>query len=155
MESRKSQKGGPMLHKAIVSVWMSIVIVLCLTAPFSATPVDSPVADAAQRGDIERVRSLLKQAADVNAAQADGMTALHWAALNGNVEMAQLLLYAGASVKATTRVGGYTPLLAAARVGQASAVEPLLKAGSDANAASSAGVTAIMLAAKAGSVEIA
>ena len=63
------------------------------------------------------MRTLLKQGADVNAAQGDGMTALHWAARNGDVELAQMLLYAGANVKATTRLGGYTPLMLAARAG--------------------------------------
>ena len=104
-----------MMHRfAIGKLRMSIIVLLCLTATLSSAPVDSPVADAAQAGSLERVRSLLKQAADVNAAQADGMTALHWAAVNGNAEMTQMLLYAGAGAKATTRVGGYTPLLAAA-----------------------------------------
>ena len=48
-----------------------------------ATAPDTPVADAAMRGDIEAVRSLLRDGADVNAAQGDGMTALHWAADQG------------------------------------------------------------------------
>ena len=63
------------------------------------------MADAAARGDREAVKSLLKQAADVNAAQGDGMTALHWAAMNGDVELAQMLIVAGANVRATTRLG--------------------------------------------------
>ena len=62
------------------------------------------------KGDKDAVRALLKQGADVNAAQGDGMTALHWAARAGDAEMAQMLVYAGANVKATTRLGGYTPL---------------------------------------------
>ena len=57
------------------------------------------------------VKALLKQAADVNAAQGDGMTALHWAAMNGDAELAQMLIFAGANVRATTRLGTYTPLL--------------------------------------------
>ena len=49
------------------------------------------------------VTALLKQGADVNAAQGDGMTALHWAAMNGDAELAKMLIYAGANVRATTR----------------------------------------------------
>src|SRR5687767_4407500 len=71
---------------------------------------DSPVADAAQRGDVEALRTLVKQGADVNAAQGDGMTALHWAAVNGSVEMTEILIAAGASTSALTRLGRYTPL---------------------------------------------
>ena len=72
----------------------------------AATPYEAPVADAAERGDAEEVRTLLRQGADVNAAQADGMTALHWAAQTNRPEIAEVLLYAGASVKVTTRLGG-------------------------------------------------
>ena len=78
---------------------------------------ESPVADAAARGDREAVKALLKQAADVNAAQGDGMTALHWAAMNGDVDLAQMLIFAGANVSATTRLGDYTPLYLASQQG--------------------------------------
>ena len=71
------------------------------------------------RGDRDAVKTLLKQGADVNAAQGDGMTALHWAARKGDAELAQMLLYAGANVKATTRLGGYTPLYLAGQSGNA------------------------------------
>src|SRR5207237_10353467 len=75
------------------------------------------VADAAMHGDREAVRALLKQAADVNAAQGDGMTALHWAAMKNDADLAQTLLFAGANIKAATRLGGYTPPILAARAG--------------------------------------
>jgi len=71
------------------------------------------------------VRTLLKDGADVNTAQADGMTALHWAAQKGDVELAKVLLYASANVRATTRIGGYTPLLIASRNGDAAMIETL------------------------------
>ena len=45
------------------------------------------------------MRALLKDGADVNAAQGDGMTALHWAAQKGDVELAKMLLYAGANAE--------------------------------------------------------
>ena len=83
-----------------------------------ATLPDSPVADAAMKGDIEAVRALLKDGADVNAAQGDGMTALHWAAEAGDVEMVGMLLYAGAGLESVTRLGDYTPLHLASKAGK-------------------------------------
>ncbi len=116
---------------------------------------DSPVADAAMRGDVEAVRSLLKQGADVNAAQGDGMTALHWAAMEGRADLAEVLMYAGASVAATTRLGSYTPLHLAAKEGYAAVASALLAAGADPNAGTSTGgATPLHLAAEVGSVSV-
>ena len=91
----------------------SVLGLLALTALIHAAP-SSLVADAAMQGNRDVVRSLLKQAADVNAAQGDGMTALHWAAMKDDAELVQTLLFAGANVRATTRIGSYTPLILAA-----------------------------------------
>lgn len=108
-------------------------------ALLAATPGDPPLADAAMRGDLDAVKRLLREGADVNAPHGDGMTALHWAAEQGNLEMVKTLLYAGANVDALTRIGNYTPLLLAAQAGQASVMKPLLDAGSDVNAATTTG----------------
>jgi len=118
------------------------------------TPADeSPVADAVMRGDSARVRVLIKQGLDVNAAQADGMTALHWAAQRGDAGGAQMLMYAGARVDAVTRNGNYTPLHLAARNGRAAAVRALLAAGADVNALTTTGaVSALHFAASNGDV---
>ena len=97
------------------------------------------VADAAKSGDAAAVKALLKQGADVNAAQGDGMTALHWAASRGDAAMAQMLLSAGANIRATTRLGGITALHLASQAGHAPVVAALLAAGADANAATSTG----------------
>jgi ankyrin repeat protein len=91
----------------------------------------SMVADAAMRGDAAAVKGLLQQGADVNAAQGDGMTALHWAARRGDADTVRMLLYAGANWRATTRLGGHTPLLLASQMGHARAIEALLEAGAD------------------------
>lgn len=117
----------------------------------AATPPESPVADAAQQGSVEQVRALLQQGADVNAAQSDGLTALHWAAMNNNREMVDLLLYAGATVRPLTRVGGYQPLHLAARSGHVEVAEALLAAGANPNAWTSTGVTPLHFAALANS----
>jgi ankyrin repeat protein len=125
---------------------------LCLSVLLRAGAVSAPVADAAQAGDREAVKALIRQAADVSAAQGDGMTALHWAAQHDDPELARMLLYAGANVRATTRINGYTPLLLAARAGHAAVMEPLLDAGADAGGATGNGTTALMFAAASGEV---
>ena len=78
------------------------------------------------------------------------MTALHWAAMNGDTELAQMLVFAGANVKATTRIGSYTPLYLASQQGNAAVLEVLLKAGADAKAGTANGTTPLMVAAQAG-----
>ena len=113
----------------------------------------TPVADGAMVGDREAVRALLQQGADVNAAQGDGMTALHWTALYGDGEMAKMLLYAGANVKASTRLGAFTPLVLASKSGHGSMVSTLFEAGANPNDATTNGTTALMLAAASGSVD--
>jgi ankyrin repeat protein len=108
------------------------------------------VPDAAMTGDRDAVRALLQKGADVNAAQGDGVTALHWAATRGDAELANMLLVAGANVRATTRFGGYMPLHVAAERGFAPVVQALVKGGADANATTLRGTTPLMLAASAG-----
>ena len=52
--------------------------VLLLASGWARAQAAASLADAAEKKDRARVAALLKQGADVNAAQADGMTALHW-----------------------------------------------------------------------------
>lgn len=119
----------------------------------SAAP-GSPVADAAMRDDEARVQALLRDGADVNAAQGDGMTALHWAAENGNDALARTLVVAGARVDVVTRLGDYTPLHIAARKGDAAVARVLLEAGAEPSVRTSpAGVRPLHYAAASGSVE--
>ena len=108
------------------------------------------VADMAAKGDRAAVRALLKDGADVNAAQGDGTTALHWAAMKGDAELVQMLIVAGANVKATTRIGAYTPLYLAAKGGHTAAIAALLAGGADAKTATANGATPLMIAAAAG-----
>ncbi len=118
-----------------------------------ATPYESLVADAAQKGDLEAVRALLQQGADPNAAQPDGLTGLHWAALNDELGIAEILLYAGATVSPVTRVGGYTPLHLASQSGHGVVARTLLEAGADANAYTTTGVSSLHFAAQADAAE--
>ena len=128
-----------------------LALVFMLTAALGAQSM-SPVADAAMRGDKDAVRSLLKQGADVNGAQGDGMSALHWAAERGDAELADMLLVAGADINAVTRIGQYTPLHLAGKSGSAPVITALVKTGADVNARSTnSGVTALHMAASSGS----
>src|SRR5262245_58210613 len=85
-------------HKSMRSSVLTMTLIgalLCMSVLIlAAPPSNSPVADAAARGDKDAVRGLLQKGADVNAAQSDGMTALHWAAYKGDAELADMLLYA-------------------------------------------------------------
>lgn len=128
----------------------SCLAVLLALAPVSAA-VDAPVADAAMRQDLEAVRGLIARGADPDGAHGDGMTALHWAAQHGDVEIIALLTGAGADVAGRTRLGGHTPLHVASRRARAAAVRALLAAGADAGAVTSTGATALHFAAGSGS----
>lgn len=137
----------------ITGLTVSAIAALWLTALMQAAAISTPVADAAMQGNRDAVRTLLKDGADVNSAQADGMTALHWAATKDDVDLATILLYAGANLRATTRLGGYTPLLLASKSGHAGMIETLVKAGADSNAATTNGTTPLMFAAASGKVD--
>jgi ankyrin repeat protein len=130
---------------------LAFVLVLVGTAMAHAASTD--VADAAKRGDRDAVRAALARKADVNAAQIDGSTALHWAAERDDLDMADQLIRAGARVTARTREG-VTPLQLAATNGSAGMIDRLLKAGADVNASLSAGGdTALMMAARTGKTD--
>jgi len=150
-----------MLRKTLTTAAFSTAafFALSLSTGMQAAPAASggrgTVVEAAMRGDHEAVRTLLKSGDDVNSAQADGMTALHWAVQKGDVELAKLLLYGGANVRATTRIGGYTPLLIASKNGNAQMIQTLLDGGADPKSATSNGATALMLAAVAGNADAA
>lgn len=137
-----------------VGVWAGVVLSavgLAGRLPSAATGSDALV-DAVMRADRDAVRALLQQKIDVNAAQPDGTTALHWAARQDDLETAQSLLRAGARAAASTRYG-VTPLYLACVNGSAAMIGALLRAGVDPNAANPGGETALMTAARTGKVD--
>ena len=132
---------------------MRLILVFLLLGTGAAYGATTDVADAAKRGDRDAVRAALARKADVNAAQIDGSTALHWAAERDDLDMADQLIRAGARVTARTREG-VTPLQLAATNGSATMIDRLLKAGADVNAPLSAGGdTALMMAARTGKTD--
>ncbi len=125
--------------------------VLLFSSNLHAAATDALLADAAQRMDRAKIRTLLKQRVDVNTPQIDGMTALHWAAYKDDLEIAALLVRAGANVNAANRYG-VTALSLACTNGNAALVELLLEAKADPNAALPGGETPLMTAARTGRV---
>jgi ankyrin repeat protein len=110
------------------------------------------IADAASKGNKAEIERLLKRGADVNTQQADGATALQWAAYRGDAKLAELLLKAGAKPGLANRDGA-TPLWLAAARGDAAVIQALLKAGADANEQLPLGRRPLMLAARSGNVD--
>jgi len=140
------------MNRMLRGLCAAVAGALCLTALVHAAS-SAAVADAAMRGDKDAIRALLKQGADVNQPQPDGMSALHWVATSGDVELLDMLLYAGANVRATTRLGGYAPMHVASQAGHAPVIDALVKAGADVNALTSTGATPLMLAATSGKAD--
>ena len=129
------------------------LLLLVLGLSGAALAAERPtLADAVEQRDRARVRTLLQGGVDVNAAQVDGTTALHWAAYHDDAETAGLLLRAGAHVNAVNRYG-LPPLAVACSSGSGAVVTLLLAAGADANATMKSGETALMMAARSGSLE--
>jgi uncharacterized protein len=133
-------------------MWLAVAL-LCQAAGLRAAGSESPLVDAVKAGNRTAVMTILKRPGAVNAADADGTTALHWAVRGDDVEMVRLLLQAGADAKVANRYG-IRPLGLAATNGSAEAIKLLLQAGADPNAAvSDGGETALMAAARTGRVE--
>ncbi|MEY4641790.1 MAG: hypothetical protein RLZZ227_1784 [Pseudomonadota bacterium] len=141
-----------MFHRSKLFAGCCIALTLG-SSVISGSSLASDIADAARNGDINRVRALIQDKADVDEPQVDGATALLWAAHANDLAMAEALINAGADVSAQNRVGA-SPMLEATINGNTEMIALLLRNGADANAAVSAtGDTPLMLAARTGIVE--
>jgi ankyrin repeat protein len=160
--NRVSKSGAKRTHSRTLSQFFRSdaippglgVRALCAAFLLFATSIvaaNAPLAGAVEKQDRAAIRSLLQSHADVNAAQTDGMTALHWAAYLDDLETAKALIKAGANVKAENHYG-VTALSMACVNGNGDLVEALLKAGVDPNTKLNGGETALMTAARTGKV---
>ena len=128
------------------------IVSLLLVGGLEAAGTPVPLVEAVKNGDATAVRRLIKERVDVNAAEVDGTTPLHWAARVNDVATAELLIRAGANVRAANRYD-VTPLSVACTNGNAGMISLLLKAGADANTALPGGETALMTTARTGSLD--
>jgi ankyrin repeat protein len=129
------------------------LFVVCMSAAAAAGADRPPLVDAAKSGDSTAVRALVEARVDVNAADADGTTALHWVSYRDDLESAKLLLAAGANVNAANDLGA-TPLWIACENGGATLVDALLKAGANPNSTLLLGETPLMVASRSGKAAI-
>ncbi len=137
-----------MRHRCLM-LFVALLPAAGVCFPASVNPA---VADAVMNGDRDVVRALPNDPASINAPQADGTTALHWAVRRNDLATADALIKAGADVKAVNRYG-VTPLALAAMNGNAAMIRRLLDAGADPNAANPGGETALMTTARTGSMD--
>ena len=157
-------KGHERLLGAVALVTIAAVSLTAALAPEAfAQAVTAPVDAAKGAGDVRvvtamkardaaAVRSLIRQKADVNGADVEGMTALHWAAHWNDLDAVKALLSAGAKAAMANRYG-VTPLHEAATVGNAEMVNALLRGGANANATYGEGETPLMTASRTGNPE--
>ena len=136
-----------------VRVLVTVSVALAGALPVSGGGAEEVLLiQAVKERDVAAVRARLSEGVDVNATEPDGATALHWAAHDGQADLARILLDAGAEVNATTRYGVQAVSLAAEN-GQAAILDELLRRGADPNAALPGGETVLMTAARSGSVD--
>src|SRR5262247_2496128 len=110
--------------------------------------------DAVKSGDRTAALALLQQKVNVNSAEADGTTALHWAVQRDDLDLVERLIKAGANVNAKNDYGS-TPISEAALNGNVPIIDRLLNAGADVESSNADGQTALMIISRSNNVEAA
>ncbi len=132
--------------------------ILASALPLFAAPEVAGAATAALPAAIKSgqrsaaLEMIAKKTADVNAAEADGSTALLWAANLNDTDLALRLLKAGANPKVRNQLGD-TPLGEAAFNSNTPLIKALLDAGADPNVAEADGQTPLMVVARTADVD--
>src|SRR5947199_9955051 len=134
----------PAMKRAVVAV------MFCLAAANPGAAADDSLAGLIQAGHRDAALKSIAAGADVNAAQGDGTTPLHWAVYKVDVDLARALLARGAKPDVLNNYGS-SPLAEAVKVANARLVGMLLAAGSQVEVPNEEGQTALMLAASAAS----
>ena len=138
--------------RLLLHVSVLVSALFSTTSLFAQSSQDLDMLAAAKAGNGDNARLLLDGVNDINVEEADGTTALHYAVLNNDLDLAEALLRSGAEVNARTRYG-ITPIYLAARNGSAAMTQTLLDAGARANELFNEGETVLMTAARTGDVD--
>ena len=109
---------------------------------------------ACKNGQISLIRNLLKDIVDINALNAKGLTPLHLTVIEGNIEVTKLLISEGANIEIKDSRSKSSPLLYACQNGRTKLLQLLLESGSDINAKSADGTSAIHFATQSGRTDM-
>jgi len=132
-----------------------LTLACSLLAACAAAHAQSPLANLIQNGErAAALAAIQARGTDVNAAQGDGTTPLHWAVYKVDHELVAELLEHGAKIDVTNKYGS-SPLAEAAKVGDLQMVRQLLDAGANVESPNGDGETALMLAAHIGALDVA
>lgn len=126
-----------------------IVVLFCALCSSAGYAQDPWLADAVENKQPKLIAKLFVDKVDVNDAQVDGMTALHWAVFYDDAPLVKKLLGRAADADLKNRYG-VTALHIACQNGNAEIVKALLEAGADANQEKNGGETPLMTAARTG-----
>ncbi len=135
------------------SRWIAVWILGGCVAAAGIQANGALIVEAVRTRDAAQVQALIRQKVDLNAAEPDGTTALHWAAHANDAAMVQQLLRGGARPN-VANVYGITPLALACLNASSIIVDALLKSGADPNIAATSGETPLMTAARTGNVDV-
>ncbi len=123
---------------------LTLILILSTTLSFS-----QKLYRAVEKGDLEKVTSLIVKGHDVNELTNEGKSPLWRAAIDGNIEISQLLVDSGASIKSN-----YAPLRIAARNGDLEIVKLLVENGAELDYKTMDGSTALARASSRGHQDI-
>ena len=154
----KTWLASTLLMMALPAATLLAAALPAAALPGAAGPVfakqGAPLVELAQSGQSAQAIALIEQGADVNAASADGSTALLWAVHRDDRPLIRRLLKAHAQVATANRYGA-TAMLEAAAFGDVAVMEQLLEAGADPGTANPDGETALMFVAHTSNVKAA
>ena len=128
-------------------IWIPIVIVIIVMNSINAKNGYGYTAliDASKNGDLEKVKLLIENGADIEAKDNNGDTALILASYYRYLEIIQYLVEKGANINATND-NGWTSLMYASKYGELETIKYLLENGADVNIKNKNGNAALDLA---------
>jgi len=141
------------MAKSLKFKWIALAMVLAAALALGPALWADEIHEAAKRGDLEKVRSLVAADPALVAAQdRGGETPLHWAAFSGNLDLVRFLLDKGAEVDVKTN-RGLTPLAFITAQGRTQAAGLLIERGADVNSRNSFDMTPLIIGVEQGAVE--